>query len=87
MNVCRTEIWLTINLKLRRLGEPSIGLPTFHKMWKCVLCMYTFQSLLTSQSTTYVGNIKIIDNLCLMKLQRKEFQVLISYIWIQLCKR
>jgi hypothetical protein len=34
MNVRRAEIWLTINSKLRRLGEPSIGLPIFYKMWK-----------------------------------------------------
>jgi hypothetical protein len=34
MNVRRAEIWLAMNSKLQRLGEPSIGLPTFHKMWK-----------------------------------------------------
>jgi hypothetical protein len=34
MNVRRAEIWLTINSQLRRLGEASIGLPTFHRLWK-----------------------------------------------------
>jgi hypothetical protein len=34
MNVHCAKIWLTINLKLRRLGKASIGLPTFHKLWK-----------------------------------------------------
>jgi hypothetical protein len=34
MNVRRAEIWLTINLQLKRLGEASIGLPTFHRLWK-----------------------------------------------------
>jgi hypothetical protein len=32
--VLRDEIWLIINLKLRRLGELSIKFPTFHKLWK-----------------------------------------------------
>ena len=32
MNVRRVEIWLTINLKLRRFDELGIGLPTFHSM-------------------------------------------------------
>jgi hypothetical protein len=34
MNVRKGEIWMTINSKLHRLGEPRIGLPTFHKLWK-----------------------------------------------------
>ena len=34
MNIWHIEIWLTINSKLWRLGEPSIGLPTFHKTRK-----------------------------------------------------
>jgi hypothetical protein len=44
--------------------------------------MYTFQSPLASHNSIYVGNIKIIDNLNLMKLQRREFLVLIKCTWI-----
>ena len=34
MNVLKGEIWMTINSKLDRLGEPRISLSTFYKLWK-----------------------------------------------------
>jgi hypothetical protein len=48
MNVRLAEIWLTVNSKLGRLGEPSIGLPTFHKMWK-----YEFTHVHISKSSRF----------------------------------